>query len=71
MMAAAPSSDAGVYFNVGFGGPYCGYGGPYCGYRSYYPYYPYYYGPGVRVIYHRPYHWYHGRRAFLAGRRWR
>jgi len=49
--AAAPRSDARVYFSVGFGP----------GYYGYYPYgyyYPYRYG------YYRPYYWYGGHRYY-------
>jgi hypothetical protein len=49
--AAAPLSDAQVYFSVGFGP----------GYYGYYPYghyYPYRYG------YYRPYYWYGGHRYY-------
>jgi hypothetical protein len=57
VIAAAPSSKAGVSVGIGFGGPF------YPGYGPYGYGYPYYYGPGVRFV-HRPYYWYHGRRVY-------
>ena len=57
MFAAAPRSDAQVFFSIGFGPGY---------YGGYYPsgyYYPYgYYRP--YYAYYRPYYWYHGHRYY-------
>lgn len=77
-IASAPRSDAGVFFNVGFGGPF--WGGYGCGYPAaygYYPYggyYPYLYSPGVRVIVrsrHHHHHLYHARPLIYSGPYWR
>ena len=63
--AAVPRSDAGVYFNIGFGPGY--YGGYYpSGY--YYPY-GYYYRPYWGYSYYRPYYWYGGHRYYYRHHR--
>jgi len=71
-IASAPKSEAGIGIGIGFGGPgYYPYGGyPYAyGYPGYgygYPGYGYNYGPTVRIVHHRPYYWYHGRKIYYA-----
>jgi hypothetical protein len=70
LVAAAPKSEARVFFNIGIGFP--------IGYYPYYPayygygYYPYaysgYYGPRVYYNNYRPYYWYHGRRVYYRPR---
>lgn len=62
MMAATPSSEAGVSIGFGFGPRYCGYPYPYYGYGYGYPYY----GSAVRVVVRPHYHWYHGRRIYCT-----
>lgn len=57
--AAAPRSDAQVYFSIGFGPGYYGY----CPYGYYYPY-RYYYRPYWGYSYYRPYYWYGGHRHY-------
>ena len=55
--AAAPRSDAQVFFNIGFG--------PGFGYYPY-GYYPYrsYYRPYWGYSYYRPYYWHRGHRYY-------
>jgi hypothetical protein len=57
--AAAPRSEAQVFFSIGFGPGYYGY------YPSgyYYPY-RYYYRPYYGYSYYRPYYWYGGHRHY-------
>jgi len=51
--AAAPRSDARVFFSIGIGP----------GYYGYYPY-GYYYRPYYGYSYYRPYYWYGGHRYY-------
>lgn len=59
IFAAAPRSDAQVFFSIGFGPGYYG------GYHPY-GYYPYrsYYRPYYGYSYYRPYYWYGGHRYY-------
>jgi hypothetical protein len=57
--AAAPRSDAQVFFSIGFGPGYYGY----YPYGYYYPY-RYYYRPYYGYSYYRPYYWYGGNRYY-------
>ena len=57
--AAAPRSDAQVFFSIGFGPGYYGYY-PYRYYRPYYGYYrPYYWYGGHRYYRHHRHHHYY------------
>ena len=57
--AAAPRSDAQVFFSIGFGPGYYGY----YPYGYYYPH-RYYYRPYYGYSYYRPYYWYGGHRYY-------
>ncbi len=57
--AAAPRSDAQVFFRIGFGPGYYGY----YPYGYYYPH-RYYYRPYYGYSYYRPYYWYGGHRYY-------
>lgn len=76
LVAAAPESEARVFFNIGIGLPFGFY--PYPAYSygyypyAYSPYYAPYYAPyyGARIYYssYGPYCWWHGRRVYLRHR---
>jgi hypothetical protein len=57
--AAAPRSNAQVFFSIGFGPGYYGY----YPYGYYYPH-RYYYRPYYGYSYYRPYHWYGDHRYY-------
>ena len=67
LFVAAPNSKAGVSVAIGVGFP------AYPAYAAYYPYgyYPYPVVRPVYVGYYRPWYWWHGRRCYYYGRRWR